>query len=98
MILETVVSYDTSIWQAIFGLLETNNDINVLHKSNLFQDLTNGTSLLANYSIKGKNYKVGYYLTNGIYPKWSILVQTIRVHKCEYEKNCEFPKIVSQIR
>ncbi|XP_057473223.1 uncharacterized protein LOC130761694 [Actinidia eriantha] len=86
MILEAVASYDTWIWHAFFGLLGTNNDVNVLHKFNLFQDLTNGTSLPANYSIKGKNYKVGYYLADGIYPKWSTLVQTIRVPTCEKER------------
>ena len=86
MILEAVVSYDTWIWHAFFGLLRTNNDVNVLHKSNLFQDLTNGTSLPVNYSIKGKNYKVGYYLEYGIYPKWSTFVQTICVSTCEKER------------
>ena len=86
MILEAVASYDTWLWHAFFSLPGTNNDVNVLHKSNLFQDLTNGTSLPANYSIKGKNYKVGYYLADGIYPKWSTLVQTIRVPTCEKER------------
>lgn len=77
IILEAVASYDTWIWHAFFGLPGTNNDINVLNKSHLFRDLENGTSLPANYFIKGRNYNVGYYLTDGIYPKWSTLVQTI---------------------
>ncbi|KAL5722607.1 hypothetical protein ACHQM5_006110 [Ranunculus cassubicifolius] len=86
IILEVVASYDTWIWHAFFGLPGTNNDINVLNKSNLFHDLQNGKSLPANYSIKGRNYKVGYYLADGIYPKWSTLVQTIPVTADQKEK------------
>ncbi|XP_012834538.1 PREDICTED: uncharacterized protein LOC105955367 [Erythranthe guttata] len=85
IILEAVASHDTWIWHAFFGLPGTNNDVNVLQKSTLFQALTNGTSIPVNYSIKGRNYDVGYYLADGIYPKWSTLVQSIRVPKCAKE-------------
>lgn len=85
IILEAVASHDTWIWHAFFGLPGTNNDVNVLQKSTLFQALTNGTSIPANYSINGKNYNVGYYLADGIYPKWSTLVQAINVPKCVKE-------------
>ncbi|KAK4734123.1 hypothetical protein R3W88_008384 [Solanum pinnatisectum] len=32
----------------------------------------------AHYVIQGKEYDMGYYLADGIYPKWSTIVQTIR--------------------
>ncbi|CAA7031950.1 unnamed protein product [Microthlaspi erraticum] len=77
IILEAVADYDLWIWHAYFGLPGTNNDINVLEASHLFANLAEGTAPPANYVINGKNYNMGYYLTDGIYPKWSTLVQTI---------------------
>ncbi|XP_020270942.1 uncharacterized protein LOC109846127 [Asparagus officinalis] len=77
IILEAVASYDLWIWHAFFGLPGSNNDINVLQASNLFDNLTQGITPPAHYTIQGKNYDVGYYLADGIYPKWTTLVQTI---------------------
>ncbi|XP_074579122.1 uncharacterized protein LOC141835648 [Curcuma longa] len=36
-----------------------------------------GITVPAHYVIQGKEYNMGYYLADGIYPKWSTLVQTI---------------------
>jgi hypothetical protein len=77
IILEAVASYDLWIWHAFFGLPGSNNDINVLQASNLFDNLTQGITPPVHYTILEKNYNVGYYLADGIYPKWSTLVQTI---------------------
>ena len=77
IILEAVADYDLWIWHAYFGLPGSNNDINVLEASHLFANLAEGTAPPANYVINGKEYNMGYYLADGIYPKWSTLVQTI---------------------
>ncbi|KAM6553080.1 hypothetical protein CsatB_013842 [Cannabis sativa] len=77
IILEAVANYDLWIWHAYFGLPGSNNDINVLEASHLFANLAEGIAPPANYVIKGKEYNMGYYLADGIYPKWSTLVQTI---------------------
>ncbi|KAM6575620.1 hypothetical protein CsatA_023947 [Cannabis sativa] len=77
IILEAVADYDLWIWHAYFGLPGSNNDINVLEASHLFANLAEGIAPPANYVIKGKEYNMGYYLADGIYPKWSTLVQTI---------------------
>ncbi|XP_026378805.1 uncharacterized protein LOC113273272 [Papaver somniferum] len=75
VILEVAASYDCWIWHAFFGIPRSQNDINVLHKSPLFEDLKYGISHRVNFSINGNQYTHGYYLANGIYPKWSTLVQ-----------------------
>ncbi|XP_075504569.1 protein ANTAGONIST OF LIKE HETEROCHROMATIN PROTEIN 1-like [Primulina tabacum] len=77
IILEAVADYDLWIWHAFFGMPGSNNDINVLKASNLFSNLAQGIAPPANYLIGGKEYHRGYYLADGIYPKWSTLVQTI---------------------
>ncbi|KAL5697497.1 hypothetical protein ACHQM5_028630 [Ranunculus cassubicifolius] len=86
IILEAVASYDTWIWHAFFGIPGSNNDVNVLNRSNLFYDLHRGISPPANYSICGRNYNIGYYLADGIYPKWSTLVRTIAKPKDAKER------------
>jgi len=39
--------------------------------------ITEGIASPAHYTIQEKNYDVGYYLADDIYPKWSMLVQII---------------------
>ncbi|XP_047954984.1 uncharacterized protein LOC125201080 [Salvia hispanica] len=87
IILEAVADYDLWIWHAYFGLPGSNNDINVLDSSHLFYNLTQGIAPPAHYVIQGKEYNMGYYLADGIYPKWSTIVQTIhepRTPKAKY--------------
>ncbi|KAF8388134.1 hypothetical protein HHK36_026800 [Tetracentron sinense] len=77
IILEAVASYDLGIWHAFFGLPGSHNDINVLERSSVFTDLTDGCAVAANYSISGNDYAMGYYLADGIYSQWSTFVKTI---------------------
>ncbi|XP_042028659.1 uncharacterized protein LOC121775702 [Salvia splendens] len=89
IILEAIADYDLWIWHAYFGFPNTSNDVdvNVSASSNLLYNLTQGIAPIAHYVIQGKEYNMGYYLADSIYPKWSTIVQTIeepRYPKTEY--------------
>jgi hypothetical protein len=73
MILEAVVSYDLWIWHAYFGMPGSCNDINILHRSNLFERHLSGDTPNLSHT-----YNMGYYLAYGIYPNWPAFVKTIR--------------------
>ena len=75
IILEAVASYDTWIWHAYFGMSGAANDLNVLYRSDLFNDILEGRAPNVNFSVNGRQYNRGYYLTDGIYPKWATLIQ-----------------------
>lgn len=78
VVLEAVASKDLWIWHAFFGCPGTLNDINILDRSHLFHGIThydNGPTV--EYEVNGNKYNLGYYLADGIYPKYSTLIQTI---------------------
>ncbi|CAH9119526.1 unnamed protein product [Cuscuta europaea] len=77
LILEIVASKNLWIWHAFFGMAGTNNDVNFLDRSPLFDDLVNDRSPLCNYVVNGHHYNMGYYLSDGIYPEYATLIQTI---------------------
>ncbi|XP_033135115.1 putative nuclease HARBI1 isoform X1 [Brassica rapa] len=77
IVLEAVASQDLWIWHAFFGPPGTLNDINVLDRSPVFDDILQGRAPRVKYVVNGHMYKLAYYLTDGIYPKWSTFIQSI---------------------
>jgi hypothetical protein len=60
IILEAVASYDLWIWHAFFELPISLNDINVLHRSPIFENLAKGVGSSVKYNVNGKEYDMGY--------------------------------------
>ncbi|XP_072074187.1 uncharacterized protein [Arachis hypogaea] len=77
IVLEVVASSDLWIWHAFFGVSGSNNDINVLDCSPVFDDILNDRAPEVNYTINGNNYTMGYYLVDDIYPEWATFVKLI---------------------
>jgi len=74
-----VASYDLWIWHAFFGCPGTLNDINVLDRSPVFQEFYEGRAPKCEYVVNGHKYNIGYYLSDGIYPRWATFVKTVRL-------------------
>ncbi|XP_021759172.1 uncharacterized protein LOC110724083 [Chenopodium quinoa] len=80
VILEDIASRDLWIWHAFFGTsVESCNDINVLQRSPVFDDIIYNRAPQVLFTINRNNYNKGYYLTDGIYPKWSAFIDAIAV-------------------
>ncbi|XP_058727017.1 uncharacterized protein LOC131598434 [Vicia villosa] len=77
VMLEAVASQDLWIWHAFFGVAGSNNDINVLNQSNVFNNVMQGRTPEVHYSINRHEYDMGYYLSNDIYPEWITFVKSI---------------------
>lgn len=86
IILEAVASHDLWIWHSFFGIPGSCNDLNVLYRSPIFDDMLNGRAPQVNYTVNGHEYNMGYYLTDGIYPKWSTFIQTIPLPQTPKDK------------
>jgi hypothetical protein len=56
----------------------TKNDINVLDHSPLVANVLKGHGQDMSFEVNGHRYPHYYLLADGIYPKWTIFVQTIR--------------------
>jgi hypothetical protein len=76
LVLKAVATHNLWIWHSFFGLPGSLNDINVLERSNLFQDLSLGNAHPCEFTVNGKVYTTGYYLADGIYPEWATLIKT----------------------
>jgi hypothetical protein len=59
LILEAVASHDLWIWHAFFGMPGSCNDINVLHRSHVFDRISSGTGPEVHYVVNGREYNWG---------------------------------------
>lgn len=78
VVLEAVATYDLRFWHAFFGSAGSNNDINIVDRSPLIDQIIRGGTTSVRFEIEGNIYNQGYYLVDGIYPQWSCFVATVR--------------------
>ncbi|XP_023760440.1 uncharacterized protein LOC111908873 [Lactuca sativa] len=76
VILEAVASQNMWIWHAFFGSPGSINDINVLNRSPIFNNIYDGFALDSSFQVRGTSYKYGYYLVDGIYPEYVVFVKS----------------------
>ncbi|XP_047961970.1 protein ALP1-like [Salvia hispanica] len=77
IVLEAVADQRLWIWHAYFGVAGSNNDLNVLNGSPLFNDLCAGRAPTLEFTANHRRYTIGYYLADEIYPRWPVFVKTI---------------------
>ncbi|XP_057440379.1 uncharacterized protein LOC130732326 [Lotus japonicus] len=77
-------------WGESRGFPGSNNDINVLNQSPVFNEVLSGNAPMVNFSVNGTMYNMGYYLADGIYPPWATFVKTIPMP--QGEKRQKFAK------
>ena len=74
LVLEAVATQDTWIWHSFFGVSGKYNDLSIVQRSPVFDDLLNGTAPQVSFEVNGHHYDMPYYLTDGIYPSWATFV------------------------
>ena len=94
IVLEAVASQDLWIWHSFFGLPGTLNDINVLDRSPVFDDIVQCRVPKVNFKVNNHNYRMAYYLSDDIYPKWSTFIQSITLPQTPKQEL--FPKFKNQ--
>ena len=72
------------------------NDLNILDRSPVFDDIINGIAPQVNFYVNGHPYHLAYYLTDGIYPDWATFIQSIRLPQTE--KHSLFAKKQEAVR
>ncbi|CAL8173974.1 unnamed protein product [Prunus armeniaca] len=87
LILEAVASFNTWVWHAFFGVAGSQNDLNVLGQSPVFNDVLRGHSPQIMYRINNTVYSGAYYLADRIYPRWTTFMKTIPNPQSEKEKS-----------
>lgn len=78
LVLEAICDHRKYFWQINFGDAGAMNDINILDKSSIVGGLISGDFSIKTepYNINGTVRDWNYFLVDGIYPEWSIFVNT----------------------
>lgn len=81
IILKAVASYDLWIWHAFFNLPGSLNN-----RLSFFQELYEDRAPKCEYVVNDHEYKIGYFLSDEIYPKWATFIKTIPLPQVAKQK------------
>ncbi|CAL2229326.1 unnamed protein product [Prunus armeniaca] len=75
-------SIDCMHWQwkncpTAWQVAGSQNDLNVLGQSPVFNDVLRGEAPKITYEVNNTVYQTGYYLADGIYPRWTTFVKSL---------------------
>ncbi|CAL2226187.1 unnamed protein product [Prunus armeniaca] len=86
IIFEAVAGFDTWVWHAFFGVAGSQNDLNVLGQSPVFNDVLRGQGPNITYQVNNIVYHTRYYLADGIYLRWTTFVKSIPNPRSQKQK------------
>ncbi|OWY94341.1 hypothetical protein PHMEG_00035958 [Phytophthora megakarya] len=89
VVLEACADQELWIWHASFGWPGSLNDLNILDRSPVFDDLMNGTAPHVDFRINGHDYNMAYCLADGIYPNWAVFIKTLAQPRGNKQKNLQ---------
>nr|GEV69411.1 hypothetical protein [Tanacetum cinerariifolium] len=78
------------------GFHGSNNDVNILRQSPILNDLKVGKASEVSFVANDVTYKWGYYLTDGIYPEWVVLMKSISQPRSNDVKRIRYKKRMKQ--
>lgn len=78
MVLEEISDGELWKWGCNYGNPGSMNDNNILNSSTTMQRKLEGTTVTSfKYKVNGRTKNQGYFLVDGIYPKWALFISTI---------------------
>lgn len=86
VVLEAIVNRELWFWYFNFGSPGSLNNINIINASPLFTNLFNNSAPNVDFLVNGRQYRTGYYLADGIYPKLSVFAKTMQAPATEQER------------
>ncbi|CAL8162570.1 unnamed protein product [Prunus armeniaca] len=86
IILEAVAGFDTWVWHPFFGVAGSQNDLNVLGQSPVFNDVLRGEAPKIIYEVNNIVYQIRYYLADEIYPRWTTFVKSLPHPRTQKQK------------
>ncbi|CAL2254460.1 unnamed protein product [Prunus armeniaca] len=81
-----MIGFDTWVWHVFFGVAGSQNDLNVLGQSPMFNDVLRGEAPKITYEVNNTVYQTGYYLVDGIYPRWTTFVKSLPHPRTQKQK------------